>query len=803
MADEPISGLPETTSVTGNEFIPIVQNGVTKKIKQINLVPNQASFSGTILFDTNITLAVGYIYLEKNTNASARSLTIPSATGNTGKFIFVAKQYNNGYNIGCSGGGISCTLTKANDSVLYICDGSSWQPHLNISNELLTEITNKVTSNTLITGSTKTKITYDSKGLVTSGADATTADIAETTNKNYQTDNQKLYNDATSSIQTQLDNRVPYTGANSNVELDTYSLNAKSLHVKGTGGAGHLGLKHQSSNITASASESSIGADISGNPVWKNDGNTLDYLQLKSEKDVNTGYVGRDSSGGLSIVDATITSTTASTLAFISSAKKIISATGALLGTWFQTLTADTNPVDADTIIVNDSTASFEAKKVTWANIKATLLLYFNTTWFSTLTSNFIGYWDGSKFIDSQLRRVTGAGFTSTTAFRNVGLLQAFNQDATIENALAVYKNVNTAGKYNAQYIDSNSAGLEILANQAPTGNSSLNDYALRVRNYSSLRYIAWLESFDKTASEATLTGVDSGTVIISRRNDINTTNTQYYGTGIYISIKPSTNSSFDKYGTFKLVLQEVGNNKGAWQWDMQGVRLATLNQDGQLTLGTGLPNSSAQLDLQATTKGFLVNRLTTSQKTAISSPANGLQVYDTDLATDSNYTTRNSINAWIDSKIKFSELFDPFLIDQQIAPSGVVYVARFKPKSDMIITAIEFIVTAFTSSETYYVGVYNTALTSKLTDGSASITSSGEKQISVTPIKLTGATTYYLVLKDNNGGTLSVGASTSYANTLICSSKFIGSGALPADLTSGGSPTADTKAPYLGVISL
>ena len=46
----------------------------------------------------------------------------------------------------------------------------------------------KVTSNTAITGATKTKITYDAKGLVTSGADATTADIADSSNKRYVTD---------------------------------------------------------------------------------------------------------------------------------------------------------------------------------------------------------------------------------------------------------------------------------------------------------------------------------------------------------------------------------------------------------------------------------------------------------------------------------------------------------------------------------------------------------------------------------------------------------------------------------------
>lgn len=44
--------------------------------------------------------------------------------------------------------------------------------------------------NAPITGATKTKITYDADGLVTAGADATTADIADSTDKRYVTDSQ-------------------------------------------------------------------------------------------------------------------------------------------------------------------------------------------------------------------------------------------------------------------------------------------------------------------------------------------------------------------------------------------------------------------------------------------------------------------------------------------------------------------------------------------------------------------------------------------------------------------------------------
>ena len=46
--------------------------------------------------------------------------------------------------------------------------------------------------------------------------------------------------------------------------------------------------------------------------------------------------------------------------------------------------------------------------------------------------------------------------------------------------------------------------------------------------------------------------------------------------------------------------------------------------------VGTTTPNASSALDVTSTTKGFLIPRMTTAQRTAIASPAAGLQVYDT-----------------------------------------------------------------------------------------------------------------------------------------------------------------------------
>ena len=103
-------------------------------------------------------------------------------------------------------------------------------------------------------------------------------------------------------LQSALDALVPYTGATNDVDLDTFSLNAKSLHVKGTGGAGHLGLKHQSANATANANETAIFADSNGDLKTKND--ALYYSTFKTS--LNTAdrtYTFPDASGTLALTN--------------------------------------------------------------------------------------------------------------------------------------------------------------------------------------------------------------------------------------------------------------------------------------------------------------------------------------------------------------------------------------------------------------------------------------------------------------------------------------------------------------------
>ncbi|GAA3754800.1 hypothetical protein [Flavobacterium ginsengiterrae] len=62
------------------------------------------------------------------------------------------------------------------------------------------------------------------------------------------------------------------------------------------------------------------------------------------------------------------------------------------------------------------------------------------------------------------------------------------------------------------------------------------------------------------------------------------------------------------------------------------GLLLTSSESLAQIGIGTTSPSPSSILDVSSTTQGFLTPRMTTAQRTAITSPADGLMVYDTDL---------------------------------------------------------------------------------------------------------------------------------------------------------------------------
>jgi hypothetical protein len=76
-----------------------------------------------------------------------------------------------------------------------------------------------------------------------------------------------------------------------------------------------------------------------------------------------------------------------------------------------------------------------------------------------------------------------------------------------------------------------------------------------------------------------------------------------------------------------------VNTAYGEFRWrDSGGTDLARLSGTGNLAIGSTTPNTSAKLDIQSTTQGFLPPRMTNAQRLAIASPAIGLMVYCTDM---------------------------------------------------------------------------------------------------------------------------------------------------------------------------
>jgi hypothetical protein len=119
--------------------------------------------------------------------------------------------------------------------------------------DLQTALDGKVDENTAITGATKTKITYDAKGLVTAGADATTADIASSTDKRYVTDAQLVVVGNTSGTNTG-DNATnsQYSGlATSKQDALVSGTNIKTINSTSLLGSGNVAVEP---TITATTS---------------------------------------------------------------------------------------------------------------------------------------------------------------------------------------------------------------------------------------------------------------------------------------------------------------------------------------------------------------------------------------------------------------------------------------------------------------------------------------------------------------------------------------------------------------------
>jgi hypothetical protein len=181
MADQKISQLATIVTVdNASDLFPIVDTSAaeTKKITPsalktalaLNNVDNTSDANKPVSSATQSALNAKQDTLVSGTNIKTVNGTSVLGSGNIAISSAVAW------------GGVTGTLSNQTD--------------------LQTALDGKVDENSAITGATKTKVTYDAKGLVTAGADATTADIADSTDKRYVTDAQSTVIGNTSGTNT-------------------------------------------------------------------------------------------------------------------------------------------------------------------------------------------------------------------------------------------------------------------------------------------------------------------------------------------------------------------------------------------------------------------------------------------------------------------------------------------------------------------------------------------------------------------------------------------------------------------------
>lgn len=161
------------------------------------------------------------------------------------------------------------------------------------------DLSNLVVKNTAITGATKTKITYDSKGLVTAGADATTADIADSTNKRYVTD---------ANLTTIANQSGTNTGDETTATIKT-KLGITTLSGSNTGDQDLSGLATKVTSISTT-SPLQGGGDLSANrtlSILQSNTSQSGFLSSTDWNTFNSAYQGK-------INSATITGTEIKTL---------------------------------------------------------------------------------------------------------------------------------------------------------------------------------------------------------------------------------------------------------------------------------------------------------------------------------------------------------------------------------------------------------------------------------------------------------------------------------------------------------
>jgi hypothetical protein len=267
---------------------------------------------------------------------------------------------------------------------------------------------------------------------------------------------------------------------------------------------------------------------------------------------------------------------------------------------------------------------------------------------------------------------VKGIGTTSSTTALNVQngtgtTYFSITDDGTINSLAGRFNIKSIAGDHGGWFQTNATQSLQITNNIYNNGTAAamnLNQGGLRieegVNNNAALARLHVIGKGSTSATTSLLVQNSSGIESLKVQDD-NIVRTTYLGIGGGTSTNNIGGTHIAQFGNAVssgdqlIVVDSVAGTKRGFKFGNQGTIRMALIQDGvnlqignfvstfnpyvtfeyvtgNVGFGTASTNSSAKVQIDSTTQGFLKPRLTTAQKNAIVTPAAGLEVYDTDL---------------------------------------------------------------------------------------------------------------------------------------------------------------------------